>query len=102
MSVELGIDAFGPKSHVYVDPGGPLTVPSKSKLLPVIHIVSCEVKATTNGSLTVIVSVAVALQTGLELEVSVTVYVPAVGKVNVGSKSVLVSVVVPETPKSHK
>jgi len=71
-SVEFDMDAFRPKSQVNTELGGPLTVPSKSKLLPVIHIVSCDVNETISGSLTVIVSVVVALQFGLELEVKVT------------------------------
>ena len=95
------MEAFGPKFHVKTDPGGPLTVPSKSKLFPVIHIESCEVNATNRGSFKVIVSVVVELQIGLELATKVIVYVPAVGKSNVGSKSVLTSVTDPAIPKSQ-
>ena len=37
ISVEVGMDAEGPKSYSNELPIGPLTVPSKSKLLSVMH-----------------------------------------------------------------
>ena len=70
--VDVGIVAFGPKLHVKTEFGGPLTVPSKLKLLFVKHKESSEVNETTNASFKVIVSTTVSVQVAVDPEIKVT------------------------------